>query len=171
MVTLSVRLLLQKYIMITCTFENGNKASLRHVTVDVLVLQDDKVLLVKRAEKLLEGGKWGLIGGFVDRDENLIQAAEREIHEESGYRVKDMTFLCVRHNPDRPHEDRQNISFVFFCTAVAKEGESDWEVTDQQWFTFDNLPEKGMIAFDHIKNIELYQQYKRNEIAIPLLQS
>src|SRR5258708_9556765 len=113
--------------MITCTFENGNKASLRHVVIDALVLKDDKLLLVKRTEKLLEGGKWALVGGYVERDENLLQTVEREIGEETGYTVKDITLLCIRHNPDRPHEDRENISFVFFCTAVEKKGESDWE--------------------------------------------
>jgi 8-oxo-dGTP diphosphatase len=157
--------------MIHCTFENGNNALLRHGVVDVLVLQNDKLLLVKRAKKLLEAGKWGLVGGYAERDENLLQTVEREIREETGYTIKDITFLCVRHNPDRPHEDRQNISFVFFCTAVEKKGESDWEVVDQQWFAFDQLPEKEMIAFDHMKDIELYQKYKRNEITIPLLQA
>lgn len=32
--------------MIGCTFENGNHASLRHVVVDNLVLQGDRILLV-----------------------------------------------------------------------------------------------------------------------------
>src|SRR5260221_10483649 len=156
--------------MINCTFENGNKASLRHVVIDALVLKDDKLLLVKRAKKLLEAGKWGLIGGYMERDENLLQTVARDIREETGYTVKDITFLCVRHNPDRPHEDRQNISVVFFCTAVEKVGTSDWEVTDQRWFSFDELPDEGMIAFDHVKNIQLYQQYVRKEVTIPLLQ-
>jgi len=70
--------------MITCTFENGNRASLRHVVVDNLVLQGDRILLVKRAVQLIEGGKWGLVGGFVDRDETIRQAAAREIMEETG---------------------------------------------------------------------------------------
>ncbi len=43
--------------MIGCTFENGNHASLRHVVVDNLVLQGDRILLVKRAPALIEGGK------------------------------------------------------------------------------------------------------------------
>src|SRR5476649_1809055 len=131
--------------MITCTFENGNTASLRHGVVDVLVLKGAKVLLVKRAKKLLAAGKWALVGGYAERNENLFQTVEREILEETGYTIKDITFLGVRHNPDRPHEDRQNISFVFFCTAVEKVGESDWEVVDQQWFDFDKLPEEKMI--------------------------
>ena len=157
--------------MITCTFENGNNASLRHAVIDVLILKDDKLLLVKRNKKLLEGDKWALVGGFVERDETLFDTVNREIREEAGYTVKDITLLGIRHNPDRPHEDRQNISFVFFCTAVEKKGESDWEVDDQQWFTFEDLPDKSMIAFDHLKNIELYQQYRKKEVTIPLLQS
>ena len=156
--------------MINCAFENGDKASLRHAIIDALVLQDDSILLVKRTGKLLEGGKWALVGGFVDRDENLYHTVEREIREETGYTVKDITFLCVRHNPDRPHEDRQNIAFVFFCTAGEKKGDFDWEVDDINWFAFDKLPKSEEIAFDHMKNIELYQRYRKGEVTIPILQ-
>ena len=157
--------------MITCTFEDGGKGKLRHVTVDGLVIKDDKILLVKRAQKLLEGGKWGVIGGFVDRDENLKEALKREIFEETGYRVTDITLLCINDDPNRPREDRQNISFVFFCHAGEKEGESDWEVTDKQWFSFDNLPPKEEIAFDHYDDIQLYLQYKKGDIQIPFFKS
>src|SRR5215471_14320648 len=79
--------------MISCSFENGHKASLRHVVVDNLVLQGDRLLLVKRAAKLSEGGKWGLVGGFVDRDETIKQAVAREIMEETGYEVADITLF------------------------------------------------------------------------------
>src|SRR5579863_4393112 len=100
--------------MITCTFEDGGKGLLRHVIIDAIVLKDNKILLVKRSEKLSkEPGKWAVVGGFVNRDENLFQAAEREIKEETGYIIKDMTLLYVMHDPHSPGEDRQNIKFVF----------------------------------------------------------
>jgi ADP-ribose pyrophosphatase YjhB (NUDIX family) len=57
--------------MIICKFEDGGEAKLRHVVVDTLVLKDNKILLIKRTGKLLEGGKWGLLGGYVERDENI----------------------------------------------------------------------------------------------------
>ena len=144
--------------MITCNFEDGKKAEkgLRHVVVDFLVLKENKILLVKRAPGLLEAGKWGLVGGYVERDEDLYDAVKREAFEETGYRVTDIVPLIIRHNPDRPHEDRQNISFVFFCPALEKEGESDWEVIEQKWFPFDELPPEEEIAFDHAKNIKAY---------------
>ena len=131
--------------MINCTFENGNKASLRHAIIDALVLQDNKILLVKRSGKLLEGGKWAVVGGFVDRDENLYQTVEREVREETGYKVKNITFLYVMHSPDAPGEDRQNIKFVFFCTATDKVGEHDWEESETKWFDIDKLP--AQLAF------------------------
>lgn len=67
--------------MITCTFENNNKALLRHVTVNAIIIKDRQVLLGKRGsfngKPISESGKWGLLGGFFDRDENLTQAVKQ----------------------------------------------------------------------------------------------
>lgn len=155
--------------MITCHFEDGNKALLRHVVVDTLVLQDNKVLLVKRTGKLLEGGKWGLVGGFVDRDETIAQAVEREIYEETGWNVKDLQLLRIVDDPNRPKEDRQNIAFKYICQAVDKTGEADWESDDQQWFSLSELPAKDQIAFDHYDDIALYKKYLKEHFSLPVL--
>jgi 8-oxo-dGTP diphosphatase len=154
--------------MITCAFEDGGKASLRHVVIDSLVLKDNQLLMIKRTGKLLEGGKWGLVGGFVDRDETLAQAAAREILEETGWQVKNLQLLTIKDNPNRPKEDRQNISFVYFCEAVEKIGEADWESDDQQWFSFDELPARENIAFDHADSIDLYQNYLAQNLTLPV---
>lgn len=55
--------------MITCTFEDGGRGKLRHAVVNAIILKENKILLVKRSPKITEGGKWGLVGGFMDRDE------------------------------------------------------------------------------------------------------
>lgn len=51
--------------MINCFFENNNKTSLRHVTVNAIVIKNDQVLLGKRGtlngKPILESGKWGLL--------------------------------------------------------------------------------------------------------------
>ena len=154
--------------MITCTFEDGNDALLRHVVVDVLVIKDGRLMMIKRTGKLLEGGKWGLVGGFVDRDETIVQAAAREISEEIGWEVKNLTLLTVRDNPDRPKEDRQNISFIYFCEAVAKTGEADWESDEQKWYELDNTPPRDQIAFDHADSIDLYKEYLAKGLVLPI---
>jgi len=71
--------------MITCTFEHGSRAGLRHVVVHAVVERDGALLLVKRAKHLSEGGKWGLPGGFLDRDERLVDGVLRELREETGW--------------------------------------------------------------------------------------
>jgi ADP-ribose pyrophosphatase YjhB (NUDIX family) len=156
--------------MIKCFFENGDESSLRHAVVNVLIFKDNRVLLGRRSEKIIEGGKWGLPGGFVDRGETLKGAVEREAFEETGYRVANINLLTVVDDPNRPNDaDRQNIAFVFLCEAGGKEGDQDWEVIDQKWFSFDELPKKEEIAFDHYQFIKLYLGYKKENLSLPIL--
>jgi ADP-ribose pyrophosphatase YjhB (NUDIX family) len=155
--------------MITCEFEDGGKGSLRHVVADVLVIKDGQVLMVQRNGKLLEGGKWGLAGGFIERDETVAQAAAREVYEETGWEVEELTLLTIRDNPDRPKEDRQNVSFVYFCQAVKQTGEPDWESDDMQWYDLEALPPEESIAFDHGDSIALYKRYLAKRPALPII--
>src|SRR5207249_6056868 len=71
--------------MITCTFEDGHAARLRHVVVHAIVERAGALLLVRRAPYLSEGGRWGLPGGFLDRDERLVDGVLRELREETGW--------------------------------------------------------------------------------------
>lgn len=57
------------------------------VAVTVLVIQDGKVLLVRRVFEPNKG-YWSLPGGFVDAFEDPLCAAERECLEETSLRVK-----------------------------------------------------------------------------------
>ncbi len=159
--------------MITCIFENGPKTSLRHVTVNSIIVKDGQVLLGKRGtykgKKIPEAGKWGLIGGFFDRDENLMQAAKREAMEESGWEIGDLQLFRINDNPDRPHEDRQNVDIIFIASAVRKVKNTDEEVKELKWFNLDNLPLKNLIAFDHTDDLDLYKKYLKQHFLLPLL--
>lgn len=155
--------------MITCYFEDGNKAFLRHATVDVLVLKENKILLVKRNKKLTEGGKWGLTGGYLDRDETIKQGGEREVLEESGWTIRNMTLLTISDEHSNPNENKQNIKFVFFSEAVEEVGTPDWESDEVRWFPLDQLPPTEEIAFDHPSFIELYKKYRREGLQLPIL--
>lgn len=159
--------------MISCTFENGKKAELRHVVVDNLVVKDNKLLLVKRAKGISAEGKWGLVGGFMETDENLEQAVRREIFEETGFRLKDIKLLAIVDNPHRhPKEgERQNVAFVFVCDAGEQEGKADWESTEQKWFDLDKLPKEEEIAFDHYKMIQIYLENKGKNLPQPIFKS
>jgi ADP-ribose pyrophosphatase YjhB (NUDIX family) len=156
--------------MIICEFEDGGKGKLRHVTVNAIVIKDNKILLGKRGtlangKPLDEAGKWSLLGGFMGRDETLQEGLRREIMEESGWNVSEFTLLHIKDNPDRSSEDRQNIEFVFFAQATEKTGESDQEVTEARWFSIDELPEKNTVAFDHFDDLQLYKDHVDNKVS------
>ncbi|MFA6390540.1 MAG: NUDIX domain-containing protein [Patescibacteria group bacterium] len=159
--------------MITCYFENKNKAFLRHVTVNAIVIKDGQILLGKRGtlngKPISESGKWGLLGGFFGHKENLVQAVKREVMEEGGWEINNLKLLRINDNPNRPHEDRQNVDFIFIANAVKQTGISDEEVSRLQWFDLDKLPAKEEIAFDHGDSLELYKKYLKEKFFLPIL--
>jgi ADP-ribose pyrophosphatase YjhB (NUDIX family) len=142
--------------MITCTFESGARAALRHVVVHAVVERDGALLLVRRAPHLSEGGKWGLPGGFLDRDERLVDGVLRELREETGWTGEVRRLLRVNSRPDRPREDRQNVAFDFLITPRERVGEPDRESTAVEWVPIDRLPSLESLAFDHGETIRRY---------------
>lgn len=155
--------------MIRCILENNHQTSFRHVVVDGLIIDKNKILLVKRVKKLSNPGKYALVGGFVDRDENIAQAMLREVLEETGYKAEIVNLLAIIDNPNRPQEDRQNISFVFILKPIKKIGSHDKEVENTHWFDLDKLPDKDKFAFDHYDIIQKYQTAQAKNIKIPIL--
>lgn len=160
--------------MLTCTFEDGGSASLRHVTVNAIVVQDSKILLGKRGtynngKPLLEAGKYGLLGGYFNRDESLMEALKREVHEESGWEIDNLRLLRINDNPNRPAEDRQNVDIIFIADAIKNSGESDEEVTHLEWFDLSALPSRENVAFDHYDSLEMYRKYVNGELQIPIV--
>ncbi len=154
--------------MITCKFEDGGDGTLRHVVVHVLCVKDNKILLVKRAEPLLEAGKWGFPGGFVDRDETLPQCALRELMEETGFEGKIKGLFRVNSNPNRRNDDgRQNIAHEWLVEVGDKTGTSDWEQTAVEWHDIESLNEE-MMAFDHFETVTYLKKYLKGELEIPI---
>lgn len=154
--------------MITCFFENKNKAYLRHVVVDALVVQEGKILLVKRAPHLSHGNKYALPGGFLDRDETTSEGVLREAREETGYEGKIISLFRLIDKPRRKGEDRQNVDFVYLVQVGRKSSVPDQEVKKIQWFDLDKLPPSKEFAFDHYQTIKLYLQYMREGFTLPI---
>ena len=118
------------------------------LTVDVAVLSEGPspgIVLIQRAYEPF-AGKWALPGGFVQEREQVIDAAPRELAEETGLRVGPLELLGVYDTPGRDPRG-WTVSVVFLATLPeqAPVGGAD-DARDARWFAADALPE---LAFDH----------------------
>jgi ADP-ribose pyrophosphatase YjhB (NUDIX family) len=157
--------------MLTCTFEHGETTTnLRHLVVHAIVEKDGLLLLGKRHQSLLEGGKFGLPGGFVDRNEDVSQAVLRELYEETGWEGHVERLLRLNSNPLRRLDDRQNISIDFIVIPTVQSGTPDWESTELKWEYIDENYNFDSLAFDHGDSIRLYLDWKKRQFGLPIIQ-
>lgn len=156
--------------MIKCIFENGNKATLRHVTVGALVINDKKQILIgRRASHLTNGGKFGIPSGFMDRDETTAETAIRELKEETGLDGEVVSLFQIVDTPDRPKEDRQNVHINYIVKSTGGEFNENSEVEETRWVGKDELPSEEEFAFDHRRFIGRYFEYLEKPFNLPII--
>jgi 8-oxo-dGTP diphosphatase len=122
------------------------------LTVDCVIFGFDeaalKVLLIQRGLKPFKG-KWALPGGFVRVDEELDEAARRELEEETGLREVFMEQLYTFGTVDRdPRERVVSVAYYALVKQGASELKASTDADDAQWFAVGELPP---LAFDHAK--------------------
>lgn len=107
------------------------------VAAAVLVEQDGRVLLVRRANDPFRG-LWTLPAGFVDADEDPARAAARECFEETGLTVRVTRVLEVIAGREHP----RGADFVIVYAAQVESGillAAD-DADEAAWFAKSNLP-------------------------------
>lgn len=68
----------------------------------VALTEDERFLCFRQVKYGLEGTTLGIVGGFVEEDEAPMQAASRELREETGYESEDWIPLgSYRVDPNR----------------------------------------------------------------------
>ncbi|WP_341678062.1 bifunctional nicotinamide-nucleotide adenylyltransferase/Nudix hydroxylase [Niveibacterium sp. SC-1] len=89
------------------------------VTVDSVLRAAGHVLLIRRGGEMGEG-LWALPGGFVEPQERLLQSALRELREETGFGVLELTLagalreVAVFDHPSRSQRGRTITHAHFF---------------------------------------------------------
>ena len=102
--------------------------------VIVAITRGKEILLAHSAR--FANGMYSVIAGFVEAGETLEECVEREIGEEVGIKVRNITYF--RSQP-WPYPDSLMLAF----TAEYESGEirvDGDEITDAGWYTADNLP-------------------------------
>ncbi len=132
------------------------------VAVYVIIIKDNKVLLLKRANTNWRDGEFNFPGGHLEDNETIIKAAERELLEETGIIVKPMDLHLVHVS----HRKTNHAYIDLYFRAYAWHGEP--RITEENksdeilWADLSNLPE-NMLDYekDSLKQIEDHEIYSQ----------
>ncbi len=103
-----------------------------------VVFKDDAILLVRE----LSDGGWTLPGGWVDVGEPPSLAVEREVWEESGYRVKPVKLLALldRSLHGHPPAAFSAYKMFFLCELTGGAPKDSHETAGAAFFKEDQIP-------------------------------
>lgn len=107
------------------------------VDVRGAVVQDGKILLIQERED----GKWAMPGGWADLGNSPASVAEREVWEESGYRVKaEKVVAVIDANRVAPFEFYHAYKIIFLCKLLEGEPRTSHETLAVDFFDPSHLP-------------------------------
>jgi 8-oxo-dGTP diphosphatase len=107
------------------------------VGVGAIIVEDDRVLLIKRGKAPLLG-EWSIPGGMLELGETLRQGAEREALEETGLVVRATDLLGVfdRIVPDETKRTLYHYVLIdFLCQKISGDVLAAGDASDARWFT------------------------------------
>jgi 8-oxo-dGTP diphosphatase len=117
--------------------------------VVVLVVDGDRVLLGRRSPRSYRPGKWGLPGGYVERGENFLSAAIREVREETGLQIRILSLLSVVSNFFA--EGLQTLVTVLLAEVTGGRERPGDDLVELAWHRFpETLPDMAFEADAHI---------------------
>jgi 8-oxo-dGTP diphosphatase len=140
------------------------------VAVDCIIFgfdgTDIKLLIVQRSLKP-EKGKWSLMGGFLQAQESLEQAANRILKKLTGLEGVYLEQLKAFGEPDRDPVER-TLSIAYFALIdihqYEKQLSNDYHA---EWVHLHKMPE---LIFDHKKMVEIAKKQLRYKAALhPIL--
>lgn len=113
--------------------EGGADRAIVDVAVGVLIRPDGDFLLTSRPAGKVYAGYWEFPGGKLEPDETVVQALQRELHEELGIVIGPATLWKVE-MVDYPHA----LVRLNFCKIFSWTG--DLQMREAQSFSWQHLP-------------------------------
>lgn len=103
----------------------------------------DVLLLKGAANKRIWANLYNGVGGHIERDENIYTAAIREVAEETGLSVGDLSLKAIV-NIDAGDPDSGIMMFVFIGWSANRQTISSVE-GELHWVPIDKLPEDQLV--------------------------
>ncbi len=121
-----------------------------------VVLDDQgRVLLFRHTYR--DEYPWGLPGGWIKSGEDPTDAVEREIREESGYRIKALHPLVI--GGDRA---LRRLDLIFLCDLAGGDFRPSAEVSDAAFFGPEELP--GLVEPFHVQVAAYAEKVLKGEV-------
>jgi ADP-ribose pyrophosphatase YjhB (NUDIX family) len=135
------------------------------VAVDCIIFGFDgnhlKALLIKRGFEP-EKGKWSLMGGFVNKNENADKAAARVLYDLTGMKNIYMEQLYTFSDVTRDAAGRV-VSIAYFALInIADYNEKLQKEHEAKWFPLDKIPP---LIFDHKKMVLKAKEMLKQKVA------
>jgi ADP-ribose pyrophosphatase YjhB (NUDIX family) len=133
------------------------------VDVRGAIFHDDTLLLVR---EMLDGGRWTLPGGWADSGETPRQAVEREVWEETGYKVRATKLAAVLDRDTRGHPAYFFTVFKFFflCEITGGSPARSIETGESDFFREDGLPELSIARVTEAELRLLFRHHRQPEL-------
>ncbi|WP_283152203.1 NUDIX hydrolase [Guptibacillus hwajinpoensis] len=113
------------------------------VVAGAMVFDDENRLLLQLRT---DSESWGLPGGFMDLNESVQETARREVFEETGLVLKDMSLFGIYSGPDKEKtfgngDQVSPVQVLFRCHDFEGELRGSDESFETAFFSLDDLPE------------------------------
>jgi 8-oxo-dGTP pyrophosphatase MutT (NUDIX family) len=134
----------------------GTRPLLLPGTLVIVVDELDRILLTRRVDT----GEWSLPGGHMEPGETITQTGRREVREEVGIDVGEMTLVGIFSGPDYyykyPNGDEiYKVTVVYSAPWLPGELRLDRaEVSGAEFFALDEIP--GNVIAHEVPIIERY---------------
>ena len=132
------------------------------VGVGVMIIKENKILLglrspdkIKASSELQGQGTWTMPGGKVEFMEKLVDAAKRELEEETSLKATKLDFLCIS---DDMTDTAHYVTVGFIArdyTGEVKAMEPE-TILEWRWFDLNDLPNN--LYMPSQKCIEKYKE-------------
>jgi ADP-ribose pyrophosphatase YjhB (NUDIX family) len=132
------------------------------VDVRAAVFKGGEILLVKEPED----GRWSVPGGWADVGETPAESAVREVHEESGYRVRAVRLISAY---DRDRQGHTPLPYhvyklVFLCEILAEPPAPAVEADGVGFFGEHELPGLSLSRVTSTQIRHFFEHYRRPEL-------
>lgn len=140
--------------------------------VKALITRKGEVLLGKKEEDEDHpiGGEWHFLGGHLEEGEQMEEAIEREVEEETGLEVEVHQVIDVMTFSWNKDGEKDSIQVLYHCEAEEGEPEPKEDLQDVEWVEPSELKDElADVEEERLENRESQQLFLEKLKQMPVI--